>query len=245
MRFLKTLTLNRRAIYDSRVALTTNDTFTVADSNNMVLPKSNNSLSTVQTEGMLRYNTTTHEVEVYSGSPSVWRSLRYKEAAKIILQNLGDLDGYSYFYGPLNAVYDPTNIANNNDNFNGQNIFVYIENVFQIYNTNYVITQNPTAGVTTNAQSDAGTSTLSFATTATIPKGSVVTGSPYLQANTIATVTDGTTITLDKPITGGNIVSGTAITFTSPAGYYLNFTSDPNYASMIGKPITVLHGFDK
>ena len=149
MRFLKTQTLNRRAIYDNRVALDTNNTFTIATTTDMVLPKSSSSLSSVQTEGMLRYNTSTHEVEVYSGNPSVWRSLRYKEAGSIVLQSLGNLDGYSYYYGPLNASYDPTNIANNNSNFGGQNILVFIENVFQIFNTNYVITQNPTAGVTT------------------------------------------------------------------------------------------------
>lgn len=245
MRFLKTLTLNRRAIYDSRVALTIDDTFTVATSNNMVMPKSNNSLSSVQTEGMLRYNTTTHEVEVYSGNPATWRSLRYKEAGTITLQSLGNLDGYTYYYGPLNASYDPTNIANNNVNYGGQNILVFVENVFQIFNTNYVITQNPTAGVSTTAQANAGASTLTFTSTASIPTGSVVTGSAYLQNGTVATVVDGTTVSLSLPVSGGNIPSGTAITFTAPTGYYLNFTSDPNYAGMIGKPVTVLHGFDK
>lgn len=244
MRFLKTLTLNRRAIYDSRVALTTNNSFTVADSNNMVLPKSTGSLASVQTTGMIRYNTSTYEIEVYSGNPAAWRSLRYKEAGKIILQNLGNIDGYSYFYGPLNAVYDPTKVANNNNNYGGQNIFVFVENVFQIYNTNYVITQNPVATVATSAQSNSGTSTLTFTTTAAIPTGSIVTGSAFLQSNTTATVTNGTTVTLDKTITGGNITSGTSLTFTAPSGYYLNFTSDPNYAGLLGKPITVLHGFD-
>jgi hypothetical protein len=245
MRFLKTLTLNRRAIYDPRVAVDTNNTFTVATTTDMVLPKSSSSLSSVQTEGMLRYNTSTHEVEVYSGNPQTWRSLRYKEAGKIVLQNLGNIDGYSYFYGPLNASYDPTNIANNNDNFDGQNILVLIENVFQIFNTNYVITQNPSTGIATSAQANAGSTTISFATTAAIPTGSVITGSPYLQSNTVATVTSGTTVSLDKTISGGNIPNGTVLTFTAPTGYYLNFTSDPNYIGMTGKPITVLHGFDK
>lgn len=253
MRFLKTLTLNRRAIYDSRVALNTDNTFTVADSTAMVLPTSSSSLSTVQTEGMIRYNSSTHEVEVYQGSTATWRTLRFKEATKIVQQSLGDIDGYSYFYGPLNSVYDPTNISSNvpgsggqsAGQFGGQNILVLIENVFQIYNTNYVITANPTAGLTTTADSNAGSTTLTFASTETIPTGSTVTGSPYLPANTIATVTDEFTVTLNNPVTGGNILTGHAITFTAPTGYYLNFTSDPDYLSMIGKPITVLLGFDK
>lgn len=242
MRFLKTQTLNRRAIYDNRVALTTNSDFTLATSNTMILPNSQTAIASPVT-GQMRFNTSTLQVEVYQGS--TWRSLRYKEATKIILQAVGSLDGYSYFYGPLNAMYDPTIVSSENNNFNGQNILVFIENVFQIFNTNYVITQNPTAGVNTNAQANASTSILSFASTASIPTNSVVTGSAYLQSNTIATVTSSTTVSLSKPILGGNITNGTPITFTAPTGYYLNFTSDPVYASMIGKPITVLHGFDR
>lgn len=244
MRFLKTLTLNRRAIYDSRVALDTSDNFTLADSLSLILPKNSTSIGT-PTEGQVRYNTATHEVEVYQGSSSSWRSLRFKEAGKIIQQDLGGIDGYSYFYGPLNDMYNPSNVASENNNYDGQNLLVIIENVIQIWNTNYVITQNPTAGVSTTVQADDGTTTLTFASTASIPKGSVVTGSPYLQPNTIATITDEFTVTLSHTISGGNIPSGTPITFTAPAGYYLNFTSDPVYASMVGKVITVLHGFDR
>lgn len=244
MRFLKTLTLNRRAIYDSRVALDTTSNFTLADSLSLILPKNSTSIGT-PTEGQVRYNTSTHEVEVYQGSSASWRSLRFKESTKIIQQNLGGIDGYSYFYGPLNAMYNPSNVSSENNNFDGQNILVIIENVIQIWNTNYVITQNPTAGVTTSAESDDGTTTLSFASTAAIPTGSVVSGSPYFQPNTIATVTDANTVTLSHTISGGNILSGTPITFTAPTGYYLNFTSDPVYSSMVGKVITVLHGFDR
>lgn len=247
MRFLKQQTINRRQLRATTVYSDVNDAnvyINPRNSGSVVLPSGTDSqIPSSPVNGMMRYNTDHGEVQVYQSS--AWRSLRFKESTKITLQSLGNLDGYSYYYGPLNSSYDPTNISSNNDNYGGQNILVFIENVFQIFNTNYVISQNPTAGVTINAQANAGTSTLSFASTASIPTGSVVTGSPYLQSNTIATVTDAHTVTLNKTISGGNIPNGTAITFTSPAGYYLNFTSDPNYASMIGKPITVLHGFDK
>lgn len=252
MRFLKTLTLNRRAIYDSRVALDTSNNFTLADSTVMTLPKSTGTI-TSPIAGNVRYNTGTDEVEVFQGSSATWRAIKYKEASKIIQQTLSQLDGYSYFYGPLNSIYDPTNISSNVPSsggapvgqFGGQNILVFIENVFQIYNTNYVVDQNPTAGVVTTVDSNAGATTLTFASTASIPSGSTVTGSPYLLANTTATVTDEFTVTLNNPVTGGNILAGHAITFTATPGYYLNFTSDPDYLSMIGKPITVLLGFDK
>ena len=244
MRFLKTLTLNRRAIYDSRVALDTTNNLTLADSLSLILPKNSTSISS-PTEGQVRYNTSTHEVEVYQGSSSSWRSLRFKEATKIIQQALGGIDGYSYFYGPLNAMYNPSNVASENNNYDGQNLLVIIENVIQVWNTNYVVTQNPTASLALTTDALAGTTTLTFASTATIPTGSIVSGSPYYQPNTVATVTDENTVTLSHTVSGGNILSGNLITFTAPSGYYLNFTSDPVYSSMVGKVITVLHGFDR
>lgn len=252
MRFLKTLTLNRRAIYDSRVALDTSDNFTLADSLSLILPKNSTSIGS-PVEGQIRYNTATHEVQVYQGADNNWRSLRFKESTAIVQQDLGGVDGFSYFYGPLNASYDPTNKSSNVPNtggegagqYGGQNILVIVENVIQIYNTNYIITQNPTAGVATTVEADDGTTTLTFASTATIPTGSVVTGHAYLQPNTVATVTSENTVTLSHTISGGNIPLGTPITFTAPTGYYLNFTSDPFYFSLGGKVITVLHGFDR
>ena len=234
-------------IYDDRLAVTTIDSIVMNTPKNLLIPKgveSNRPGS--PTNGMIRYNTDSDEFEGYQAG--VWRSFKFKEASKIRLQNLGGIDGYSYFYGPLDSTfYNPDNVSSNNPgiNYDGQNVLVFIENVFQIFNTNYVVTHNPTAGILTNAQSNAGSTTLTFASTALIPANSVVTGSAYLQAGTTCTVTSSTQVTLSLPLSGGNIVNGTPITFTAPAGYYLNFTSDPVYASMIGKQITVLLGFDK
>ena len=247
MRFLKRQTINRRQLKSTTVYSDVADAnvyLNPRNSGSVVLPSGTDAqVPSNPVNGMLRYNVDHDEVQVYQNT--VWRSLRFKEATKIILQNLGNLDGYSYFYGPLNSSYNPTNVSSNNDNFGGQNLLVFIENVFQIWNTNYVITQNPTAGVVTTADSNAGSTTLTFASTATIPSHSIVTGSPYLQTNTTATVISDTQVSLDKAVSGGNILTGHAITFTAPVGYYLNFSSDPNYASMIGKPVNVLHGFDK
>lgn len=247
MRFLKRQTINRRQLKSTTVysdVAEANVYINPRNSGSMVLPSGTDAqVPSTPVNGMMRYNVDHDEVQVYQNT--VWRSLRFKESTKITLQNLGTLDGYSYYYGPLNSSYNPTNVSSNNDNFGGQNILVFIENVFQIFNTNYVITQNPTAGLVTSADSNAGSTILTFASTASIPTQSVVTGSPYLQTNTIATVISDTEVSLDKAVTGGNILTGHAITFTAPTGYYLNFTSDPNYASMIGKPVNVLHGFDK
>ena len=96
----------------------------------------------------------------------------------------------------------------------------------------------------TSATTTSGT-TLTFTTTAAIPKGSFVSGSANISVGTtVSAVTSGTTITLSSAVTG-SVTSGTPIVFTSPVGAYLNFTSDPNYSGMVGQPITVLHGFDQ
>ncbi len=140
MRFLKTLTLNRRAIYDSRVALTTGNNFTVADSTVMTLPKSSSVVSGV--EGMIRYNTSTHDVEVYQGTggSATWRALRFREPNGIVVQDAGSGDGVNTVFpltpqpasvGANGVTWDVAQMANN--------ILVIVGNVIQIANTNYVV----------------------------------------------------------------------------------------------------------
>lgn len=142
MRFLKTLTLNRRAIYDSRVALNTDNTFTVADSTSMVLPKSDSSLTSVQTVGMIRYNTSTDDIEVYqgTGASATWRALRYREPNAIVVQAAGIGDG-------VNTVFSlspqPATTASNGVTWDveqmAKNILVIVGNVIQLANSNYVV----------------------------------------------------------------------------------------------------------
>jgi hypothetical protein len=143
MRFLKTLTLNRRAIYDSRVALDTANNFTLADSTLMTLPKSNSVISNPLV-GQMRYNTSTNEVEVYQGlgGGATWRSLRYKESTQITQQNLGNGDSAITVFGPLNP--DPPTIVQSGATWSGSNLLVFVENVFQIFNTNYVVADGST-----------------------------------------------------------------------------------------------------
>jgi hypothetical protein len=140
MRFLKTLSLNRRAIYDDRVALTTSNSFTLATSNNVVLPKSEDVIVTPVT-GMMRYNTLTNQVEVYQGDPATWRSLRFKESTGITQQSLGVGDAIETVFGPLNPA--PPTVVESGETWGGQNLIVVIENVIQLHVTNYTIIQDP------------------------------------------------------------------------------------------------------
>ncbi len=246
MRYLRKQVLNRRAPFDTRFYLDASNGVVLANSNNLTLPKSNDTIVD-PVQGMMRYNTTTNEIQVYQGSSGSWRSIRYKESTGITQQsNLGPIDGLTYFYGPLNPAPPTqvqTGLGGTNVAWNGQNIIVLIGNVFQIYNTNYVLTQNPNTVLATTTTVSTGT-TLDFASTTTIAQGSIVTGSANIPVGTTVTVTSGTQVTLSNAITG-TINSGTSLTFAKNDGYYLNFTSDPNYSGMITQPITVLHGFDQ
>lgn len=137
MRFLKTLTLNRRGIYDSRVALTTSNTFTLADSQSMVLPKSSSSVAS-PTVGQMRYNTSSNQVEVYQGvgGGATWRALRFKEATQISRENYVG-DGVKSVYGPLST--QPPSTVESGGTWTGNNLLVIVGNVFQVFTTNYEI----------------------------------------------------------------------------------------------------------
>ena len=80
------------------------------------------------------------EFEVYNGSTpgTGWEKIRTVRPAPITVQNLGDGDYAKTVFGPLKYAS-----GENYTNYtNPQNIFVYIENVFQIPATNYTLLQN-------------------------------------------------------------------------------------------------------
>ena len=155
MRFLKTLTLNRRAIYDPRAAVDVNNTFTVAATTDMILPKSTGSLSAVQEEGMVRYNTNTHEIEVFSGNPASWRTLRYKEATGIIRETYVG-DNATQVYGPLST--QPPTTVESGTTWTGDNLIVIVGNVYQTWTDNYLIK----TGVQLGAPYDTGPDATKF-----------------------------------------------------------------------------------
>jgi hypothetical protein len=250
MRYLRQQQLNRRAIFDSRMYVDMTDSIVMNTTNNMLMPSGTTAQRPVSpVVGMMRYNTDSNEVEIYEGSSATWRNVRYKESGQITQQTLGNLDGYTAYYGPLNPAPPASNKIANGATWSGSNIFVYIENVPQLYTSNYTLTQNPVATVATTTTVSSGT-TLTFGisgsqATKVIPQGSIVTGSASLQANTVVTVNSDYTVTLSKSITG-TISSGTTLTFTAASGWYITFNVDSiEYIGLVGKPVTALIGFDQ
>jgi len=148
MRFLKTLTLNRRAIYDSRVVLNTDNTFTVADSTAMIVPKSESSLAAVQTNGMIRYNTDTNQFE--GRQNNVWREFRFKEPTGLTVQYLGIGDDVETDFGPLTPdPYTYYTTIESGTTWNAaqmaQNLLVINETVWQIGGYDFTVIQKPPA----------------------------------------------------------------------------------------------------
>jgi hypothetical protein len=214
MKFLKQSQLNGRNLKDQSVSVAIDgpndnsvdrDARVVFDVTNSVqLPKGStvqrpSSMSPGMTNGIMRYNTTTNEIEVRSAG--VWRRLAYKEPNSIQIQT-GPSGGGAIWEGNSldggttgETLFGP--LQYNDDNATGaypsqaapditkpQNLIVYVENVPQLPNVNYTLESNP-----------AGTPT------ATCYAGAL----------------------------------------TYPTGVYIKF----NGAVPFGKPVTVLHGFDR
>ena len=174
MRFLRRQTLNRRAVYDNSLYLDTNNNIVMGTSNTLVLPHGSQSGTNprpyIPIEGMIRYNTTTSNIEVYQGSS--WRALRYAESGPIVQQNLGAGDSATVYFGPLNSLYNPSNVASG-ATLAGQNILVVVENVLQLAGSNYTVVQNPTLSSQAyqpyvSAAVTSGGSVLGFSTSMTV-----------------------------------------------------------------------------
>lgn len=140
MRLIKAQNTNLRNVYGKGVRYDINDQVIVDSTNTMLIPKGTTAeRPTSPANGHLRYNTSTDQFEVYQNS--AWRNVRFKEPNQdpgIVQQNLGLGDTVEVYFGPLDSgdTDYPVPAA-------GQNVLVFVENVFQIHNTNYTLTQNP------------------------------------------------------------------------------------------------------
>ena len=186
MRLIKAQTTNLRSIYGKGVKYDVDDLVTVDSTNSMIVP-----VGTVDERpssfinGMIRYNTTDSQFEVYQNSQ--WREIRFKEPNRdpgIVWQNLGvgDITATETVFGELNSGDTDFPVPES-----AEHILVLIENVLQIPTTNYTIHQ--TAEITTGGAHEGP-------------------NAPYTETDT---------------------------------GWWIKFTS----GVPTGKPVTVIHNFDK
>jgi hypothetical protein len=261
MRYLRQQILNRRSPSDFRVKVDMTNSIVMDTTNNMLLPKGNGSADrpVAPVNGMMRYNTTTNQVEAYQSSS--WRSFRFKESTGIAQQTLGPGDDAERHFGPLNPA--PPSLVESGSSYGPQNILVFVENVPQIPNTNFVLIQNPclTTGtvisfaastkiITSNNTSIINFVTLSFYAGQTI----VITGTGSNNGTfTIVAVTASTievVESLNNESQGNTITIAAKSSLTNAqyvAGYYIKFNAAVPAAGTGGAPVyvTALHGFDR
>ena len=137
MRFLKQKTLSKYRPSDQSLFTNHFGRAVMELSGGLRLPKGSTAqrpnLSGVRTtggaNGFMRYNTTTNSIEAYIDG--VWEVVRAPGATAITKQTLGPGNEIQTTFGPLTKIP-------NSDN----NILVFVENVFQISQTNYNLVNN-------------------------------------------------------------------------------------------------------
>ena len=141
MRYIKQQTTNTRGLIGRGIYVKPTDKEVVLDSENSVrVPKGTTETRPQFPEnGHMRYNTDDNRFEVYEAG--AWNGIRNSAPstyAPITVQSLGNGDAFETVFGPLNSgdPFYPIPAA-------AQNVLVFVENVFQLPNTNYSLVQNP------------------------------------------------------------------------------------------------------
>jgi hypothetical protein len=155
MKYLKTKNISKFSIKDNTYIQNTYGRITIDSNNSIRLPKGTgdenhlpgtpenqrpNTATISNLTGAIRYNTTTSSIEAYIGFPGneSWEIVKAPSSAAISRSNgLGPGDAVERFFGPLNPSFTRTFIAS------GDNIIVLVENVWQIWITNFNIVENP------------------------------------------------------------------------------------------------------
>jgi len=234
MRLIKRQTTNLRSITGKGVQYDIDNQVVVDSERAMVVPVGTEGqrpgeagVITGATNGQIRYNTTTNELEAYQNS--AWRNIRFKEPNRnpgIHQQTPGTGDATSTIFGPLNSNdpdYPTAHAA--------EHVIVLIENVFQLATTNYTLIQNPPA-------SDPGSEAI--ATTIQDGVEYKITSLGTTDFTLLGAASNTVDVVFTADLQGGAVVP-TGDGTVRLTGQYVRFNS----AVPLGKDVTVIHNFDK
>lgn len=142
MKFLKSKNISKWSVSDNTYIQNPYGRITIDSKNSLRLPKGTTTqrpgydpispdvISTIPNmNGAIRYNTTTNSIEGYVDNQ--WVVVRAPAATTIVKQTLGPGDYSTTIFGPLSQI-PPQEEA----------ILVFVENVFQINDTNYNVLYN-------------------------------------------------------------------------------------------------------
>ena len=232
MRLLKGQNTNLRNIYGKGIKYDINGQVILDSTNSLLIPVGGTAdRPSTAINGQIRYNSDLEKFEVYEGN--TWYGMANTAPAgvgsnvAIVQQNLGNGDATSVVFGPLDSqdtTYPAPQAA--------QNILVFVENVFQIATTNYLLEQNPT---NTYEGAEVTATNIVAATEYYIISVDDGQGGAATDFTTIGSADNNP----GTVFTATGIGSGTGN--VRETGYYLRFTSAPD----LNKPITVIHNFDK
>lgn len=268
MKFLKTKNISKFSISDRTLIVNPYGRIDTNSTNSLQLPVGNDAQRpqpSLAYEGQMRMNTEVlgpglAEFEVFQAGE--WRSVKFKVPSQVTYSALGNGNDVETLFGPLTPT--PPATIENGAPWSGAQLMVYVENVFQLFNTNYTVTQNP-CNITNNSISFTALTTtitsegaINFVERGYHPGQTIViTGSgsndgTYTIASANGSVT-ATTIVLNEPIVDEAV--GAAITVVGrsdltnlpyPAGFYLNFKEAVPSVGIYGTiTVTVITGFDK
>lgn len=135
MKYLKTKNISKFSIKDNTLIVNPYGRINIDSTNSLMLPKGTTAqrpdeLTIPNLQGALRYNNETYQIEAYIGSPGneTWETVAAPGLTSITKQTLGPGDDVETIFGPLSVVPP-----------NKNTVFVLVENVLQISDTNYDI----------------------------------------------------------------------------------------------------------
>lgn len=247
MRYIKKLALNKKDPQNDRFSVLQDDRIVTTSKTSLGVPTGTKTdRPTTLVNGTVRFNTTLQEFEVYNDQNpgfSSWEILRTVRQATITSQDLGYGNYSDYIFGPLSYKVDPTR---------PQNIFVFIDNVWQAPNTNYTLTTDPSPATSTLARNTStGVTTLFLNTLTNVDVGEpgvwrTVTAPSGIQLGTTVTsisyvydsINKGYSMGISLP-TSSSISSGTVITVSYNTGTFIQFAGP-----VPAKQVHALLGFD-
>lgn len=234
MKFYKRQSLNSHSPQDNTFAVEQDGRAIIDTTQSLRLPRGIISQRPTDTvPGQIRQNTELSEIETLVNA--VWERNRTVRPGTITVQNLGSGNYYSNIFGPLNPDYQPSYDKSS------ANIQVYVDNVFQIPETNYTISNDPSpVNAQTTATSTATDTILYLDGVVNVQPGCVISGSASLTVGTtvIGTITGTTWVEISTPLIG-TIAPAVILTFSFNTGSYITFTGD-----VPAKPVVAVLGYD-
>lgn len=230
MRFVKRLNLDSQNPVDVTWAVEADGRIQTDSTAEMQLPAgSENQRVEPYNNGQIRYNTDVQELEAYVNGQ--WELLRTRRQGNIQFQTIATGNYVNSVFGPLSYRQDSSK---------PQNVFIFVENVYQIPTINYTLVNDPVIQTPTVGVTNPGVTVLNIQDKTDLNVGQKISGDVAIAPGTtvisVSTTTNAVTI---SAATLGTIQAGITLNFAFSTGTYVTFTSAPPE-----KPIYALNGFD-